>query len=260
MTTTLTSDSMSTAARELPRLRRELLEHPIYSAVQDLQALQLLMREHAFAVWDFMSLLKRMQQVVTCNQIPWTPAADPEASRFILEIVLGEEADDDGRGGYLSHFEMYREAMRELQADTVPINRFLHSIQAREPWEDALRQCTILPETQDFVRFSLQTALNGQPHEVAAAFFHGREDVIPDMFSRLVETIRGQGAQVERLRHYLQRHIEVDGDHHGPLARRLLNRLCADDPVKMAEAEATACAALRHRIRLWDGVLAALNR
>jgi hypothetical protein len=259
MTATLTPPSRLSAADALPGLRRQLLDHPIYLAVQDLSALQILMREHAFAVWDFMSLLKRMQQVVTCNQVPWTPAADPDASRFILEIVLGEEADEDGRGGYLSHFELYREAMREIGAETRPIDEFVARIQAGVPWQSALDRAAILPETREFVRFSLDTALNGRPHEVASAFFHGREDVIPDMFARLVDTICDQGAEVERFRHYLQRHIEVDGDHHGPLAQRLLNRLCAGDPIKIIQAETTACEALRRRIGLWDGVLAAIR-
>jgi len=64
------------------------------------------MREHMFAVWDFMSLLKRLQQIVTCTEVPWLPPVDPTASRFINEIDLGEECDDDGRDGYASHFEL----------------------------------------------------------------------------------------------------------------------------------------------------------
>ncbi len=259
MPAALTPSPATSAAEDLLPLRKQLLDHPIYSAVQDLSSLQILMREHAFAVWDFMSLLKRMQQVVTCTQVPWTPAADPEASRFILEIVLGEEADEDGRGGYLSHFELYREAMRELGAETRPIDEFVSQIAAGTTWQVALEQAPIRPETREFVRFSLETALHGRPHEVAAVFFHGREDVIPEMFARLVETIRDQGAEVERFRHYLQRHIEVDGDHHGPLAQRLLARLCAEDPLKFVQAESTACEALRQRIRLWNGILAAVR-
>lgn len=242
----------------LTELRQQLLLHPIYAAVNDLPALRRLMREHVFAVWDFMSLLKRMQQLATCVNVPWIPPKNASESRFILEIVLGEEADEDGRGGYASHFELYHAAMQELGADTAPIDRFLAGLQAGRDWPSLLAEADILPTTRDFVRHSLEVATRGAPHEVASAFFYGREDVIPDMFSRLVETIARQGLQVERFRHYLQRHIELDGDQHGPLAARLLESLCAGLPERRAAADATACTALRQRIGLWDGVLAQL--
>ena len=102
----------------LENLRFDLLNHPLYESVQTHENLRLFMREHAFAVWDFMSLLKRLQQIATCCDIPWSPASDASHARFINEIVLGEECDEDGRGGYSSHFELYLSAMEEVEADT----------------------------------------------------------------------------------------------------------------------------------------------
>lgn len=249
----LTEDALST-------LRRTLLTHPIYAAVDDLDSLRLLMREHVFAVWDFMSLLKRMQQLLTCGNVPWLPVVDAEAARLILEIVLGEEADEDGRGGYASHFDLYRQAMQELGADVQPIDTFLHQLREGIDWATALNQTPMLTTTRQFVRHTLHIATHGQPHEVAAAFFYGREDVIPDMFSRLIETIRGNGVGVERLRHYLRRHIELDGDRHGPLAEQLLHRLCDSDAEKHTQATSTAASALQARIHLWNGILAEMER
>ena len=77
-------------------------------------SLRLFMRDHVFAVWDFMSLLKRLQQIVTCIEVPWLPPGDPTTCRFINEIVLGEECDDDGQGGYASHFELYRPSVSQV--------------------------------------------------------------------------------------------------------------------------------------------------
>jgi hypothetical protein len=175
----------------------------------------------------------------------------------VTAIVLGEECDEDGRGGYASHFDLYRQAMGELDADCGPIDDFLD--QSGPSWESALATARILPTTREFVRSSLQVATTGQPHEVAAAFFFGREDVIPEMFARLVKTLEPQGVRVERLMHYLRRHIELDGDEHGPLAERLLLSLCGDDSRRVEEAYVAARVALAARIQLWDGILAAIQ-
>lgn len=239
---------------QLAKIRQQLLSHPVYAAVQTLPQLRLLMREHAFAVWDFMSLLKRMQQLVTCTTTPWLPNRDSASARFILEIVLGEEADEDGRGGYLSHFELYREAMIDVGADTGPIDDFLARLHCGEKWDSALGSVAILPSTRRFVEHTMVTVEHGAPHEVAAAFFYGREDIIPEMFQRLVPLLEPQGVRVERMLHYLHRHIEVDGDSHGPLAKQLLSRLCEGSPSAEAEADIAAVSALQARMQLWDGI------
>jgi hypothetical protein len=62
-------------------------------------------------------------------------------------------------------------------------------------------------------------AQSGSTEEVVAAFFYGREDIIPEMFSRLQKTLPGMKHDKNRLRHfiyYIERHIELDGDSHGP--------------------------------------------
>ena len=244
---------------ELAELRSRLLLHPMYASIDSLPRLQVFMREHVFAVWDFMSLLKRLQQLVTCCDVPWLPRPDPVSARFILEIVLGEESDEDGQGGYASHFDLYLQSMQELGSDTRPIQALLGTLQGGANAQSALKVTRALPTTREFVQFTLDVAQNGPPHAVAAAFFYGREDVIPEMFSRLVPSLQEQGQPIERLRHYLLRHIELDGDSHGPLAARLLYRLCGDDPGRRREAIQVAEQSLTHRIRLWDGILDSIN-
>jgi len=57
----------------------------------------------------------------------------------------------------------------------------------------------------------------------------------------------------------LQRHIELDGDQHGPLAERLLAELCGDDAAAWEQAAETAHRALELRLQLWDAVLQAIR-
>lgn len=260
MTSTQTTQDNTDHNNGLGRLRAELLDHALYDSVQTVESLRLFMREHVFAVWDFMSLLKRLQQIVTCTEVPWLPPLDPMASRFINEIVLGEECDDDGHGGYASHFELYLQAMDEVGADARPIREFIAKLRRQVPIEQALSESAILPSTRDFVRSTWQLTSLGKPHEIASAFFHGREDVIPDMFARLVEALPHDGVPVERLVHYLKRHIELDGDEHGPLASKLVDNLCNHQPQRRAEANVAARQAVSQRISLWSGVLAEIHR
>ena len=71
-------------------LVERLISHPIYHHVCDEQSLRLFMRAHVFAVWDFQSLIKALQRMLTCVEIPWLPSSDPVARRLINELVLDE--------------------------------------------------------------------------------------------------------------------------------------------------------------------------
>jgi hypothetical protein len=99
----------------------------------------------------------------------------------------------------------------------------------------------------------------GKPHVVAAAFALGREQVIPGMFRALLQDMQVRAHQAPAFHYYLERHIHLDEDHHGPLSLRMLDELCAGDPHKVREAEQAARAAIAARIEFWDGVLSALE-
>ena len=93
-------------------LRAQLIDHPVYQQIATEEELKAFTEEHVFAVWDFMSLLKSLQQHLTCVQVPWMPTKNKETRRFINEIVVGEESDFDASGKTMSHFEMYLQAMQ----------------------------------------------------------------------------------------------------------------------------------------------------
>ena len=59
--------------------------------------------------------------------------------------------------------------------------------------------------------------------------------------------------------YYLNRHIELDGDEHGPLAAKLLSELCGEDEANWKAAEAAARKSLAARAQLWDDVCTAFD-
>ncbi|MNE93675.1 hypothetical protein D3C80_1915540 [compost metagenome] len=59
--------------------------------------------------------------------------------------------------------------------------------------------------------------------------------------------------QISLFKYYLDRHIEVDGDHHSHLALAMTSELCAENESYWKAAEAATITALQKRIELWDG-------
>lgn len=249
---------------ETADLRAKLLNHPIYEHIRDLDSLRVFMLHHVFAVLDFMWLLKRLQNDLCCNRVPWLPVANPDLARFVNEIVLGEETDEDGQGGYGSHFELYLQAMDDVKADRSQIHSFVNSLRSSNTSSAnsvsaALQFVKAPASVQKFVEFTHRVALAGSSADVACVFCFGREDIIPDMFQRLLHAFEASNMSVPRLAYYIRRHIELDGDHHGPLTRKMVELLC-DTPEKTTAAIATAREAISLRIQLWDGVVASLQR
>lgn len=235
--------------------RELLLSHPIYQELKTLRDFRTFMEYHVFAVWDFMSLLKSLQIKLTGVSLPWMPSSDPLISRLINDIVLAEETDEDGKGGYCSHFELYLRAMKEAGASTELIEKLLAGIKSGEPIEAVLIRLDLPQFIQEFVLTNYRMALFGKPHEVAASFTLGREDLIPDLFRQLVqELIKSEPEGLSTLAYYFDRHIHLDEEEHGPLAWRMVELLIAGDEVKSSEAEVAAREALEVRKVLWDGI------
>ena len=251
---------MNANKEQLIAKKNELGEHPIFAEITSLSVLQRFMEAHVFAVWDFMSLTKRLQQELTCVRLPWLPPSDPHAARLINEIVLGEESDDRPAQGHYSHFELYLDAMREVGASTDAIERFIALQQDGVNADTALQSVDVDPAAAVFVRHTLHTALHAPAHSVAAAFVHGRESVIPLMFQRILDDWGIGLEQAPTFRYYLERHIEVDSEDHGPAAEELLSRLVAGDEQRQHEVYAAALAAVQSRIALWDGLRVSMRQ
>ncbi|OGG96477.1 MAG: hypothetical protein A2508_05200 [Candidatus Lambdaproteobacteria bacterium RIFOXYD12_FULL_49_8] len=241
-------------------LRQVLKEHPVYQAVNTMEQLRRFMERHVFSVWDFMSLVKTIQAEIAPHGYPWGPGKNPMIQRFINEIVLEEETDiAPDKKTYLSHFEMYISAMEEVGANTSVVRAFSRLAKIKG-FDIAYRDVEVPKASLEFMQTTFGFIKQGKPHKVAAAFALGREHIIPTMFRSLLAKMNCTESQAPYFHYYLERHILLDQDHHGPLSMQTLFELCKEDPRLIKEAEEAAVQAIEARIRFWDQVVIDLSK
>jgi len=220
------------------------------------------MEHHVFAVWDFMLLLKSLQQQIVPSGTPWLPPKHPGIAGLVNALVAEEECDclpaELGGSIHLSHFSIYRRAMQEIGADTRAIDAVL-SIAQNNGLHHAILHPAIPTPSKLFIRGTLDIIESAQAHLMAAAFCYGRECLVPDLFKQLLAQISQNSLRAPTLAWYLERHITLDGDSHGPLAERMVQELCENDARRIQEVEAMKCRVVDQRNDFWVSIAQALH-
>lgn len=230
---------------EIERRQKELSNHPLFDRLTDLKSLQIFMEQHVFCVLDFMSVLKSLQNEITPATVPWKPSSYPHlAQRFINEIVVGEETDENAEGAYKSHFELYLDSMNEVNASTNLMTSFLNNFETS----------VLTPKLKASCDYHFELSRTGKLEETLAAFLFGREKLIPPMFSTIVSILEKNKLKAPTFLYYLDRHIGLDGDSHGPMGMKLFEMLVTDEESR-ARAFKAAITALEHRKNVWDETL-----
>lgn len=235
----------------------QLAAHPLLNGgVDTIDKLQIFMEHHQFAVWDFMSLLKSLQHHICPSTNCWVPTTRIRsgAARLINSIVLGEESDVDLDGvSSITHHDLYVQAMLEVGADPRSLEELVNFCQTNTVW-DAFEKVSVPYPSLKFMQKTFGFIETGEPHIIAAAFCFGRETVIPGMFQSLADSLKLRPEDAPKFHYYLNRHVHLDSEEHGPASVELVEALCDHDPVKIHEAEQAALQALRWRMELWDDV------
>ena len=235
----------------------ELHRHPLPQAITSIADLRLFMEHHVFAVWDFMLLLKSLQQHLAPSGIPWVPPRHPEIAGLVNSLVAEEECDvlPDSLGEplHLCHFAIYRRAMVEIGADTVVIDAVLQQA-SRGDLAGAVRHRGIPASSARFLRTTQELISSGEVHALAAAFAYGRELLVPDLFRGLLDRLIVLELPCPTLRWYLERHITLDGDSHGPLAETMVLTLAGNDPAAHQKVRTVRRQVLADRAAFWDAI------
>ena len=245
---------------ELSPFIEKLNKHKVYQSLRSIRDIQIFMENHVFAVWDFMSLLKALQLELTNVSIPWTPNSSPVITRFINEIVYGEESDINELEQPKSHFEMYLDAMEQIGANRNQIDTLIDLIQSGHGIEVCINKINVDKRVKEFIGFTFSIINTKRPHAIGSAFTFGREDIIPDMFIKILAKIDPKDVHFNKLKYYLGRHIEIDGDLHGPLALQMMEELCGKNMKKWDEALSVAKESIQYRMQLWDTIVELIDK
>ena len=156
---------------------------------------------------------------------------------------------------------MYLDAMKEVNADTNKILTLVNQIDKLETVNSILDKSKLNLAEKSFLKFTFEIIKTGEPHKIASAFTFGREDLIPDMFIEIINKSNYKHKKTfPKLTYYLNRHIELDGDEHGPLSLELIKELCGNNNKKWAEVLEVAKSALTERINLWDSIASKIEK
>ena len=244
--------------KQINALQIKLNNHKLIAGglIENIHVLQIFMEHHVFAVWDFMSLIKFLQNQFCPSTNCWVPhhrsKKENRCARLINEIILAEETDHDVNGeDIVSHFELYCDAMEEIGANTDQINKWIRTLSQGIAPDDFSYH--IMPKTSaKFVKGTFSHIKTGKPHIVAAVFAFGRENVIPNMFQGLLSQLNLSEIDCPKFHYYLSRHIEIDANEHGPASLALVEDVCSQQPELIEEAENAAICAIQSRLQLWD--------
>ena len=246
-------DNLENNKKKLNDLKQKITTHPLFANKLEREHICKFMESHIFAVWGFMSILKSLQKMITPNNLPWIPNRNTKNGlvNFVNEIILCEESDFIEGIGYISHFEIYLLAMKHIGAETDQLDKLTSKISDKGYSEKYIDDIDASDEVKSFLKHDLDVSINGTLPEIVGAFTLGREKVIPNMFSYILPAIE-ESSSSHHLITYLKRHIDIDGDRHGPLSMKLLDVSCNKEQLNLAYA--AAIKSLDLRLLVWDKV------
>ena len=143
--------------------------------------------------------------------------------------------------------------MVEIDANTAVIDAVLQQASCGD-LAGAVRHRGIPAPSARFLRTTQALIATGEVHGLAAAFAYGRELLVPDLFRGLLDRLIVLELPCPTLRWYLERHITLDGDSHGPLAETMVLTLAGNDSAAHQSVRTVRRQVLADRAAFWDAI------
>ena len=138
------------------------------------------------------------------------------------------------------------------------VNEFIIYANESSPLH-ALYNRSLYSGTFKFTSENYKIIQGGNLAEITSQLCFGRETAIPLMFQSILNNFSVARESAPAFYHYIERHIEVDGDKHGPMSENLLKFVCEDKAYSWSDARDAAIVSIKNRIQFWDSIEALIE-
>jgi len=230
----------------------QLKNHPVFNYISNIYDLQTLMQWQVFAVWEFMSIVKRLQCEYTGLRFPWVPPRNQQTARFFNELVLALESYKTEDGSHQSHLEFYIEAMRDSNTTTKVIVEFINLLRFGLPPVVAAERAGANEEIKTSVSATTETVNSSSNEVVLSTFLFGYVAAIPTMFKNIKTKLKVPEESIHKYSRYLQYYIDLDSDEFNAVAIETLVAELDGDVIRTEAALKAALDVINRYIKLFD--------
>jgi len=148
--------------------------------------------------------------------------------------------------------------MEDVGADTAPIKAVLQAA-GDDGLEAPLKHAAIPEPSRRFMASTQAVIKSRKPHVLATAFCFGRERLVPELFRDILDQLVNGKRHAPILIWYLERHISLDADSHGPLAEQMVMELCQSQASAINDVASMRARVEQDRAAFWAAIAEVLT-
>jgi len=217
--------------KEFTEITNSVIKHSLFGRLNTVENIRIYSEFQIWCVWDFMSILKVVQNLVFTNSTMWLPPKNTTLGYNLYRLLMTEETDRSHPNiakQRTSHFELFIYAMQEMKADTSLIAEFIHHVRNGENLSIILKNLKVNQAVVKFLEIN-HSLIHQNPINAVALLSLTRENFLPAVFKAVVGHSNINNKVIEPFIWYHKRHIQLDEGVHGPIANDLFNEYIVND-------------------------------